>query len=129
MQPQPCANDDTNYHLTDIHLHHPKLTPINCNTLSYSWQSHTANQNILFYSRNQINAWCNGLRDLLKSGISGFDIGYINPKIKIGIGYFSALNSKSKKDWLARNQDNVSEWSDMSTTNCCSELALLQVLV
>ena len=27
----------------------------------------------------------------------------------------SALKSKSK-DWLARNQDNVSEWSDMSTS-------------
>ena len=37
---------------------------------------------------------------------------------KIGICCFSAkhatLRTKSK-DWLARNQDNVSEWSDMST--------------
>ena len=37
---------------------------------------------------------------------------------KIGICCFSpkhaALNRKSK-DWLARNQNNVSEWSDMST--------------
>ena len=37
---------------------------------------------------------------------------------KIGICYFSAkhaaLSSKSK-DWFARNQNNVSEWSDMST--------------
>ena len=36
---------------------------------------------------------------------------------KIGICWFSSnhpsLNRKSK-DWLARNQDNVSEWSDMS---------------
>jgi len=36
---------------------------------------------------------------------------------KIGIYYFSAkhtaLRSKSKV-WLARNQDNVSEWKDMS---------------
>ena len=36
---------------------------------------------------------------------------------KIGICYFSAkhaaLRSKSK-DWLARNQNNVSEWGDMS---------------
>jgi hypothetical protein len=36
----------------------------------------------------------------------------------IGICYFSAkhvaLWSKSK-DWLARNHNNVSEWSDMST--------------
>ena len=37
---------------------------------------------------------------------------------KIGICYFSAkhaaLRSKSK-DRLAQNQDNVSEWNDMST--------------
>jgi hypothetical protein len=37
---------------------------------------------------------------------------------KIGICCFSvkhaALGRKSK-DWLARNQNNVSEWSDMST--------------
>ena len=37
---------------------------------------------------------------------------------KIGICCFStkheSLRSKSK-DWLARNQNNVSEWSDMST--------------
>ena len=37
---------------------------------------------------------------------------------KIGICYFSAkhaaLSSKSKY-WFARNQNNVSEWSDMST--------------
>ena len=37
---------------------------------------------------------------------------------KIGICCFSAkhtaLRSKSK-DWLARNHNNVSEWSDMST--------------
>ena len=47
---------------------------------------------------------------------------------KIGICCFSAnhtaLRSKSK-DWLARNQNNVSEWSDMSIRYCCSsELAL-----
>jgi len=38
--------------------------------------------------------------------------------IKIGICCFSvkhaALRRKSK-DWLARSQNNVSEWSDMST--------------
>ena len=36
----------------------------------------------------------------------------------------TALRRKSK-DWLARNQNNVSEWSDMSTRDCCfRELAL-----
>jgi hypothetical protein len=37
---------------------------------------------------------------------------------KIGICYFSAKHSalrRKNKDWLARNQNNVSEWSDMST--------------
>ena len=47
---------------------------------------------------------------------------------KIGVCCFSAkhtaLRSKNK-DWLAWNQDNVSELSDMSTTDCCfSEIAL-----
>jgi hypothetical protein len=40
-----------------------------------------------------------------------------NKDYKIGICCFSskqaALRSKSK-DWLAQNQNNVSEWSDMS---------------
>ena len=44
----------------------------------------------------------------------GFEPGQV---YKIGICCFSAkhaaLKSKSK-DWLARNQNNVSEWSDMS---------------
>ena len=36
----------------------------------------------------------------------------------------AALRRKSK-DWLARNQDNVSEWVTCPPTNCCiSELAL-----
>jgi hypothetical protein len=36
----------------------------------------------------------------------------------------ASLRSKSK-DWLARNQNNVSEWSDMSTRGLLlSELAL-----
>ena len=37
---------------------------------------------------------------------------------KIGIYCFSAKHAALKrksKDWLARNQNNVSEWSDMST--------------
>ena len=37
---------------------------------------------------------------------------------KIGVGCLSAKHAtlRSKiKDWLARNQNNVSEWSDMST--------------
>ena len=37
---------------------------------------------------------------------------------KIGICCFSAKHAalrRKSKHWLARNQDNVSEWSDMST--------------
>ena len=36
---------------------------------------------------------------------------------EIGICYFSAKHAtlrRKSKDWLARNQNNVSEWSDMS---------------
>jgi hypothetical protein len=36
---------------------------------------------------------------------------------KIGICCFSAKHAalrRKNKDWLARNQDNVSEWKDMS---------------
>ena len=47
---------------------------------------------------------------------------------KIGICCFSTKHtalSRKSKDWLARNQDNVFEWDDMSTRDCCfSELAL-----
>ena len=37
---------------------------------------------------------------------------------KIGICCFSAKNAslrRKSKDWLARNQNNVSEWRDIST--------------
>ncbi len=37
---------------------------------------------------------------------------------KIGICCFSAQHAalrRRRKDWLARDQNNVSEWSDMST--------------
>jgi len=47
---------------------------------------------------------------------------------KIGNYFFSvkhaALRSKSK-DWLARNQNNVSEWSDMSICGLCFQLSVL----
>jgi hypothetical protein len=50
---------------------------------------------------------------------SGFDPGSGQTKdYTIGICCFSAKHSalKSKsKDWLTRDQNNVSEWSDMST--------------
>ena len=44
----------------------------------------------------------------------------------IGICYFSAKYAslrRTRKDWSAWNQNNVSEWSDMSTC-CYSELVL-----
>jgi hypothetical protein len=49
---------------------------------------------------------------------SGFESRWVKPKTEIGICCFSAkyaaLRRKSK-DGLARNRNNVSEWSDMST--------------
>jgi hypothetical protein len=41
-----------------------------------------------------------------------------NNNYKISICCFSAKHTalrRKNKDWLARNQNNVSEWSDMST--------------
>ena len=46
---------------------------------------------------------------------------------KIGICCFSAKHTALKRksrDWLAWNQDNVSEWDDMSADCCFSELTL-----
>jgi len=47
---------------------------------------------------------------------------------EIGICCFSAKHaalSIKSKDWLVWNQDNVSEWGDMSIVDCCfSEWAL-----
>ena len=41
---------------------------------------------------------------------------------KIGFCCFSAEHTalgRKSKDWLARNQDNVSEWGDMSILGLC----------
>ena len=54
---------------------------------------------------------------------SAIDCGYEprscqSKEYKIGICCFSAKNAalrRKSKDWLARNQNNVSEWSDIST--------------
>ena len=46
---------------------------------------------------------------------------------KIGICCFSATHAalrRKSKDWLTRNENNVSEWSEMSTRCCLSDLAL-----
>jgi uncharacterized membrane protein YhhN len=45
---------------------------------------------------------------------------------KIGSCCFFAKHAALKrKGWLARNQDNVSGWSDKSIADCCfSEIAL-----
>ena len=45
---------------------------------------------------------------------------------KIGICCFSAKSTalrRKSKDWLDRNQDNVSEWGDMSTRGLLFQLA------
>ena len=56
---------------------------------------------------------------------------------KIGICCFSAKHAalrRKRKDWLSRNQNNVSEWSNMSTRGllfqCASTMQIkLSVLV
>ena len=51
----------------------------------------------------------------------GFEIELLSGKIKvfkIGICCFSANNTvfmSTSKDWMARNRDNVFEWSEMYT--------------
>jgi hypothetical protein len=56
---------------------------------------------------------------LASSAVShGFESWSGQPKdYKIGICCFSAKHTalrRKNKDWLSRNQDNVSEWGDMS---------------
>ena len=50
---------------------------------------------------------------------------------KIGIGCFSAKHvalERKIKDWMARNQDNVSEWVTYLFADCCfNELALSKI--
>ena len=51
---------------------------------------------------------------------------------KIGISCFSAKHAALKrksKDWLARNQNNVSEWSDMSTCGLWASIIKIQLNV
>ena len=46
---------------------------------------------------------------------------------KIGICCFSAKHAtlrRKSKDWLARNQNNVSEWIDMSTRGLLFQFSL-----
>jgi hypothetical protein len=46
---------------------------------------------------------------------------------KIGICCFDAKHAalrRKSKDWLARNQDNVSEWGDMSIRGLWSKIQL-----
>ena len=60
------------------------------------------------------------VRALASSAVDrGFDPRPAQTKdYKIGICCFSAKHTalrRKSKDWLARNQNNVSDWSDMST--------------
>ena len=63
--------------------------------------------------------WRNGLRPRLGCGNSRVRARSGQTKdYKIGICSFSAKHAalmRNSKDWLAQNQKNVSEWSDMST--------------
>ena len=69
---------------------------------------------ILRLFRSQRHRWCNGQRAVNH----GFEHRSGQTKdYKIGNCCFSAKHAalrRKSKDWLARNQNNVSEWSDMS---------------
>jgi hypothetical protein len=70
--------------------------------------------NYLKSDTRQSHLWCNGQRARFECGRSLGQTKYCN----IGICWFYAKHAtyRSKsKDWLSRNQYNVSEWSDMST--------------
>ena len=51
--------------------------------------------------------------------VCGFEPNRIKPKtIKLGFSCFSAKHvalRRKSKDWMARNQNNVSQWGNMST--------------
>ena len=67
---------------------------------------------------------CNGGAMVSRLASSAVDRGFESPSgqtkdYKISICCFSdkhAALRRKRKDWLAQNQDNVSEWGDMSST-------------
>ena len=62
--------------------------------------------------------WCNGQRARIECGRSWIRVPSTQTKdYKIGICWFSAMHAslrRKSKDGLARNYNNVSEWSCMS---------------
>jgi hypothetical protein len=74
------------------------------------------------YSRGNINRkHCIGgvmVSVLTSSAVDRSRPDRVKPRTEIGICCFSANHAalrRKSKDWLARNQYNVSEWSDIST--------------
>jgi hypothetical protein len=58
------------------------------------------------------------VHDIYPSVLSSWPRSSQTKDYKIGISCFSAKHAalrRKSKDWLARNRNNVSEWSDMST--------------
>jgi hypothetical protein len=72
-----------------------------------------------------VSCWCNRVGGVMVSVLAssavhhGFDPRSGQTKdYKIGICCFSTKHAtlrRKSKDWLAQNQNNVSEWSNMST--------------
>ena len=59
----------------------------------------------------------NNIGGVMVSMIVGSSPYRVNIDYRIGISCFSAKQAalrRKSKDWLDQNQDNVSEWSDMS---------------
>ena len=76
-----------------------------------------------YWHHNQLNRIDGVAVSVLVSGVvdRGFEppTGQTND-YDIGICFFPAEHAslrRKSKDWLARKQDNVSEWSDISTRN------------
>ena len=68
----------------------------------------------------ELHQWCNGYRGHLECvQIIGSSPGWVKPKsMKLVCVCFTAEHAalrRKSKDWLALNQNNVSEWSEMST--------------
>ena len=77
-------------------------------------------ENTFYLHTNLSHRWRNGQRARLECSRSWVraSVGSNQRHYKISICCFSAKHAalrRKSKDWLARNQNNVSEWSDMST--------------
>ena len=90
------------------------------------WTKEEAGAYIFWMKQVHVDIWLNKTSNLRNHRRSmGSNI--TEADFKIGICCFSAKHAalrRNSKNWLARNQNNVPEWSDMFTRELNSELAL-----